>query len=68
MRMLDNVIDIEFLSGGCGAANANQRHRPVGLGVMGMQDALYDKRIPFDSQKPWTFNDEALEAIGLLRL
>jgi ribonucleoside-diphosphate reductase alpha chain len=63
MRMLDNVIDINFYPIEA-AARANQRHRPVGLGVMGMQDALYDKRIAFDSPAAVGFNDEALEAIA----
>jgi ribonucleoside-diphosphate reductase alpha chain len=63
MRMLDNVIDINFYPVDA-AARANLRHRPVGLGVMGMQDALYDKRIAFDSPEAVAFNDEALEAIA----
>jgi ribonucleoside-diphosphate reductase alpha chain len=63
MRMLDNVIDINFYPVDA-AALANTRHRPVGLGVMGMQDALYDKRVPFDSEEAVDFNDEALEAIA----
>jgi ribonucleoside-diphosphate reductase alpha chain len=40
------------------------RHRPVGLGVMGLQDALYLKRVPFDSPEAVDFNDEALEAVA----
>jgi ribonucleoside-diphosphate reductase alpha chain len=63
MRMLDNVIDINFYPVDA-AALANQRHRPVGLGVMGMQDALYDKRIAFDTPEAVAFNDEAMEAIA----
>jgi ribonucleoside-diphosphate reductase alpha chain len=63
MRMLDNVIDINFYPVDA-AAVSNQRHRPVGLGVMGMQDALYEKRIAFDSPAAVAFNDEALEAIA----
>jgi ribonucleoside-diphosphate reductase alpha chain len=63
MRMLDNVIDINFYPVEA-AANANQKHRPVGLGVMGLQDALYDKRIAFDTPEAVSFNDEALEAIA----
>ncbi len=63
MRMLDNVIDINFYPVEA-AANANQKHRPVGLGVMGMQDALYEKRVAFDSPEAVDFNDEALEAIA----
>jgi len=63
MRMLDNVIDINFYPVDA-AANSNQKHRPVGLGVMGLQDALYDKRVPFDSAEAVAFNDEALEAVA----
>ncbi len=63
MRMLDNVIDINFYPVEA-AANSNRRHRPVGLGVMGMQDALYDKKIAFDSPEAVDFNDEAMEAIA----
>jgi len=63
MRMLDNVIDINFYPVDA-AANSNLKHRPVGLGVMGMQDALYDKRVAFDTQEAVTFNDEAMEAIS----
>jgi len=63
MRMLDNVIDINFYPVDA-AAYSNRRHRPVGLGVMGLQDALYDKRVAFDSPEAVAFNDEALEAIA----
>lgn len=63
MRMLDNVIDINFYPVEA-AANSNLKHRPVGLGVMGMQDALYDKHIPFDSPEAVAFNDEMMEAIA----
>lgn len=63
MRMLDNVIDINFYPVAA-ASNANLRHRPVGLGVMGLQDALYDKRIAFDSPEAVEFNDEIIEAIA----
>jgi ribonucleoside-diphosphate reductase alpha chain len=63
MRMLDNVIDINFYPVEA-AAYSNLKHRPVGLGIMGLQDALYDKRIPFDSPEAVDFNDEALEAIA----
>src|ERR1700752_4013 len=50
MRMLDNVIDINFYPVEA-AANANRKHRPVGLGVMGLQDALYDNKIAFHSSE-----------------
>ncbi|MEI8106441.1 MAG: ribonucleoside-diphosphate reductase subunit alpha [Verrucomicrobiota bacterium] len=63
MRMLDNVIDINFYPVEA-AANSNLKHRPVGLGVMGLQDALYEKGIAFDSLAAVDFNDEALEAIA----
>lgn len=63
MRMLDNVIDLNFYPVPAAEA-ANMRHRPVGLGVMGMQDALYLKRIPFDTLEAVDFNDEAMEAIA----
>jgi ribonucleoside-diphosphate reductase alpha chain len=63
MRMLDNVIDINFYPVPA-AANANLKHRPVGLGVMGLQDALYMKGIPFDSPAAVDFNDELMEAIA----
>ncbi len=63
MRMLDNVIDINFYPVPA-SANANLKHRPVGLGVMGLQDALYIKKIPFDTPEAVAFNDELLEAIA----
>ena len=63
MRMLDNVIDINFYPVEADA-NSNRKHRPVGLGVMGLQDALYDKKVAFDSLEAVDFNDEAMEAIA----
>jgi ribonucleoside-diphosphate reductase alpha chain len=63
MRMLDNVIDLNFYPVEA-ARNSNMKHRPVGLGVMGLQDALYDKGIPFDSAEAVAFNDEIIEAIA----
>jgi len=63
MRMLDNVIDINYYPSGA-AQLSNMRHRPVGLGMMGMQDALYMRRIPFDSEEAVAFNDEVTEAIS----
>jgi ribonucleoside-diphosphate reductase alpha chain len=63
MRMLDNVVDINFYPVEA-AASANLHHRPVGLGVMGLQDALYVKRIAFDSPEAVAFNDEVVEAIA----
>jgi ribonucleoside-diphosphate reductase alpha chain len=63
MRMLDNVIDINYYPVPA-ARLANLRHRPVGLGIMGLQDALYAKRIPFDTPEAVDFNDEIMEAIA----
>ncbi len=63
MRMLDNVVDINFYPVPA-SANANRKHRPVGLGVMGLQDALYIKKIPFDSLEAVDFNDELMEAVA----
>jgi len=63
MRMLDNVIDINFYPVKA-AANANLRHRPVGMGIMGLQDALYKLEIPFDTPEAVEFNDEIMEAIA----
>ncbi len=63
MRMLDNVIDLNFYPVEA-AEKSNRRHRPVGLGVMGMQDALYRKRVAFDSEAAVAFNDESIEAVA----
>jgi len=63
MRMLDNVIDINYYPVEA-AATSNYRHRPVGLGVMGLQDVLYKKGIAFDSPEAVDINDELLEAIA----
>jgi ribonucleoside-diphosphate reductase alpha chain len=63
MRMLDNVIDINYYPAEA-ARLANTRHRPVGLGVMGLQDALYAKRVPFDTPEAVDFNDEIMEAVA----
>jgi ribonucleoside-diphosphate reductase alpha chain len=63
MRMLDNVIDINFYPVDA-AERSNSRHRPVGLGVMGLQDALYMKRVAFDSPEAVDFNDEMMESIA----
>ena len=63
MRMLDNVIDINFYPTP-EARNANLRHRPVGLGIMGFQDALFKLRIPYSSQDAVEFADESMEKIS----
>jgi ribonucleoside-diphosphate reductase alpha chain len=62
MRMLDNVIDINYYAVKK-ARDSNMRHRPVGLGVMGFQDALYELRIPYASQEAVDFADQSMEAI-----
>ena len=62
MRMLDNVIDINYYAVKK-ARDSNLRHRPVGLGVMGFQDALYELRVPYASQQAVEFADNSMEAI-----
>ncbi|MGR9087904.1 MAG: ribonucleoside-diphosphate reductase subunit alpha [Gammaproteobacteria bacterium] len=62
MRMLDNVIDINFYAVGS-ARNSNLRHRPVGLGIMGFQDCLHALRIPYASQEAIEFADRTMEAV-----
>jgi ribonucleoside-diphosphate reductase alpha chain len=63
VRMLDNVIDVNFYPTP-EARNANLRHRPVGLGIMGFQDALYAQRISYASPEAVTFADESMELIS----
>ncbi|MGE0486857.1 MAG: ribonucleoside-diphosphate reductase subunit alpha [Gammaproteobacteria bacterium] len=63
MRMLDNVIDYNYYSVPTARA-ANLRHRPVGLGIMGFQDALYRLRLPYASQDAVTFADTSMEAVS----
>lgn len=63
VRMLDNVIDINFYPTP-EARNANLRHRPVGLGIMGFQDALYVQNIPYASLAAVEFADKSMEAIS----
>jgi len=63
MRMLDNVIDINFYSVGK-ARNSNLKHRPVGLGIMGFQDALHRLRLPYASAAAVEFADRAMEAVA----
>ena len=62
MRMLDNVIDINYYAVKK-ARDSNMRHRPVGLGVMAFQDSLYELRIPYASDAAVSFADESMEAI-----
>lgn len=63
MRMLDNVIDLNFYPTK-EARNSNMRHRPVGLGIMGFQDALYDLGIGFDTDECVQFADESMEVVS----
>jgi ribonucleoside-diphosphate reductase alpha chain len=62
MRMLDNVIDVNYYAV-AKARNSNLKHRPVGMGIMGFQDALHIKRVPFASQEAVQFADESMEAV-----
>jgi len=62
MRMLDNVIDINYYAVKK-ARDSNLRHRPVGLGIMGFQDALYQLRTPYASQAAVEFADQSMEAV-----
>ncbi|MCL7462062.1 ribonucleoside-diphosphate reductase subunit alpha [Pseudomonas sp. NW5] len=63
VRMLDNVIDINYYSVPQ-AQNANFKHRPVGLGIMGFQDALYLQHIAYGSDAAVAFADQSMEAIS----
>jgi len=63
MRMLDNVIEYNYYSVPQ-ARNSNLRHRPVGLGIMGFQDALYKMRLPYASQDAVEFADRSMEAVS----
>ncbi len=63
MRMLDNVIDINYYAVKK-ARDSNLRHRPVGLGVMAFQDCLYQLRIPYASDAAVAFADTSMEAIS----
>lgn len=63
VRMLDNVIDINYYSVPQ-ARNSNFRHRPVGLGIMGFQDALYLQHIPYGSDAAVEFADKSMEAVS----
>jgi ribonucleoside-diphosphate reductase alpha chain len=62
MRMLDNVIDINYYAVRK-ARDSNLRHRPVGLGIMGFQDALLDLRVPYASDAAVEFADRSMEAV-----
>lgn len=63
MRMLDNVIDINFYSVPQ-ARQSNLRHRPVGIGIMGFHDVLYKQRMPYASQAAVNFADQVMETIS----
>ncbi|MBL9117847.1 MAG: ribonucleoside-diphosphate reductase subunit alpha [Verrucomicrobiaceae bacterium] len=63
VRVLDNVIDINYYPTGP-AQNANSRHRPIGMGVMGLAYALFRKGLPFASKEAIEFNDEFMEAVA----
>jgi len=63
VRMLDNVIDINYYSVES-ARTSNMRHRPVGLGLMGFQDALYKQRLAYGSDEAVEFADRSMEAIS----
>ena len=62
MRMLDNVIDINYYAVKK-ARDSNMRHRPVGLGIMAFQDSLYELRIPYGSEQAIEFADRSMEAV-----
>jgi len=62
MRMLDNVIDINYYAVKK-ARDSNLRHRPVGLGIMGFQDCLHVKRVPYASMDAVQFADRSMEAV-----
>lgn len=63
IRMLDNVIDINYYSVPQ-ARRSNLKHRPIGLGIMGFQDALYQQRIPYASQEAVDFADQSMELVS----
>ncbi|MGB1202743.1 MAG: ribonucleoside-diphosphate reductase subunit alpha, partial [Alloalcanivorax venustensis] len=63
VRMLDNVIDINYYSVPQ-AERSNMKHRPVGLGIMGFQDALYKQGFSYASQEAVAFADQSMEAVS----
>ena len=63
MRMLDNVIEYNYYSVDTARAS-NLRHRPVGLGIMGFNDALYQQRLPYESEEAIRFADVSMEAVS----
>ncbi len=67
LRMLDNVIDINYYSVPQ-ARNSNLKHRPVGMGIMGFQDALYMQRIAYSSPEAVEFADRSMELISYMAI
>jgi ribonucleoside-diphosphate reductase alpha chain len=67
IRMLDNVIDINYYSVP-EAKNSNMKHRPIGMGIMGFQDALYLQKIPYASNQALEFADASMEVISYYAL
>ena len=63
IRMLDNVIDINYYAVPQ-AKNSNAKHRPIGLGLMGFQDALYIRKTPYASEEAVEFADNSMEMIS----
>lgn len=63
IRMLDNVIDINYYAVST-SKTSNIRHRPIGLGIMGFQDALYAQRIAYSSEEAVAFADTSMEAVS----
>lgn len=63
IRMLDNVIDINYYTV-AQAKNSNVKHRPVGLGIMGFQDALFKQNLCYSSDESVRFADESMEAVS----
>ncbi|MDC2980970.1 ribonucleoside-diphosphate reductase subunit alpha [Gammaproteobacteria bacterium] len=67
IRMLDNVIDINYYAVPQ-AENSNFKHRPIGMGIMGFQDALYIKKIPYASEAAIDFADESMELVSYMAI
>ncbi|MGB3564072.1 MAG: ribonucleoside-diphosphate reductase subunit alpha [Thermoanaerobaculia bacterium] len=63
IRMLDNVVDINYYPTP-EARNSNLKHRAIGLGIMGFQDALYELDLPFESEGAMDFADQAMELVS----
>ena len=63
IRMLDNVIDINYYAVGA-AENSNMKHRPIGIGIMGFHDVLYMLKTPYASEEAVEFADKSMEAVS----